>query len=86
MPGSASATPPDRPARTPSRGLAWKWFDGGRLILAQSGNGYFELIPGDRFRYVRLTASGMHTTDLGPCLQATLEACMALCEHYPHAP
>jgi hypothetical protein len=83
---SAPIPPSEHPGvEFPRRGLIWKSFDDGRLILAATKEGYFELVPGNRFRHIRVTGRGMHVTDLGPCTGETLEACMYLCEHFPHA-
>ena len=65
-----------------TKSLAWRAYDGGRLILAAAVIGYFELSPGERFRHVHLTEDGMSVTDLGPCNHGMLDVCKEICERY----
>lgn len=64
--------------------LRWRSFDQGRLVLATAAVGYFELMPGKRFRHIRLTDEGMVVTDLGPCSHALLSICKKFCERHHH--
>lgn len=52
----------------------------GRVLMACTRLGFYELRPGERVLYSRPGGGSIHVSDLGPCTQATLDECKAKCE------
>lgn len=62
--------------------LEWKSYGNGRLHVAITPHGFYELEQDGRMVFCRLVNGLLTRSDMGPCTFATLDSCKQACEEH----